>query len=137
MADMVDWRSWSYARLGGSLELAIVGVPIGSIYGAGSLEGKPASMPFIVITFGEELADIRDDGVPTVASQYMTLWAHDEPGDYLRIDAVLEACKLALVGQVAVPGGIVARWEGNSGDLSDDRYGTIVRNSEYRLIGRK
>jgi hypothetical protein len=68
-------------------------------------------------------------------SQNAELWAHDQPGSYARIDAILAAVRGALVGQVALPGAVACRWQGDSQDLADDGLGTITRNSAFRLVG--
>lgn len=134
----MDWRSWAFQRLGGSTYIAALPVADRPVFHAsGSLQGTPKRKPFVIITFGQELIDRRDADQASVTSNYMTLWVHDVPGDYLRIDSILLACQKELVGQVSIGSAIAAQWQGNSGDLADDVRGTIVRNSEYRLIGRK
>lgn len=133
---MIDWRTWIFQKLSNSLyiaEMNVVDRP--TVHASGSLEGTPQRKPFLIITFGQEQVDRRDADQASVTSNFATLWVHDDPGDYLRIDSILIACQKELVGQV--PGGIYAQWQGNSGDLADDVRGTIVRNSEYRLIGGK
>lgn len=134
---MMDWRSWAYQTLIDATGLMALSSPSPEVFGAGSMEGTPTHKPFIVVMFGQELPDMYDGDVASVVSQYMTLWFHDDPGDYLRIGRMQQEAQLAIVGPVAQSGAIIARWESNSGDLSDDTYGTIVRNSEYRLIGRR
>lgn len=131
----MNWRTFVFGRLNASAPVKL-DVLDGYIFGAGSLRGSPDKRPFLVIAFSSEFGEINDGDVPVVTSQLLTLWAHDDPGDYTRIDRVLRNSQLALQGPVVEQGGIFARWQGNSGDLADPTYGTIVRNSEYKLIGK-
>ncbi len=130
----MDWRSWVYREL--TSDPALLPPLLAGIYGAGSLNAPPKVKPFLVIKFdGDTHGAIR-----AVEVTRLTLWAHDDPGDYLRIGDVLSAAKLALCGdgeRVAVPGAIACVWRGNSGDLSDPDYGTIVRNSSYDLVAKR
>lgn len=134
----MEWRSWLFGRLNGSSHL--LALPVAdrpTILAGGSLEVTPQRKPFLIITIGQELVDRRDADQPSVTSSFATLWVHDDPGDYLRIDSILLACQKELIGQVSDTSGIFCQWQGNSGDQADDVRGTIVRNAEYRLIGGK
>lgn len=134
----MDWRSWLFSKLSNSSHLmALPVVDRPTIIAGGSMEITPQRKPFLIITIGQELVDRRDADQPSVTSSFSTLWVHDDPGDYLRIDSILLACQKELIGQVTGPGGIFAQWQGNSSDQADDVRGTIFRNAEYRLIGGK
>lgn len=132
----MNWRVWAFNKLKAYLGLTAL-VPIGSMYGAGALTGTPGNKPFIVVSIGLEAAELRDDAKPVSSSQYLTVYAHDEPGDYLRIDSVLIQVRQALEGVVPDSMGMCAIWQGQSQDLGDDLLGTIMRSAEFRLIGRK
>lgn len=127
----MDWRSWAYARLTEEDNPLLALVPAASIYGAGGLTGSPANKPFIIPKFGTRVR--RNPEGPY--TETLEVWIHDEPGDYLRIDAILGVVKDRLHGQVALPGAVQCRWEGNSGDLADDGYGTIVKTTSFTLVG--
>lgn len=125
----MDWRTWAYAKLTANAGVGAL-VQDADVHGSGSLEGSPAR-PFIMLRFG-----------PTVRGAYagtsqteLQVWVHDEPGDYLRIQAILQAVRAALEGVVASAGAHVARWQGESQDLADDGYGTITRWASYNLVG--
>lgn len=134
----VDWRVWLYETISNDDALLAL-VPADNIYGGGSLLAPPETKPFLVIRLEPE-----DPGpFPGVSRQRASLWAHDEPGDYMRIGSVLRACRAALVGSGATVGQVVnaagavaASWQGDSGDLADPDYGTILRTSSYDLMGR-
>jgi len=131
------WRTWLYDRL--RLTSPVVAlVPEASIYGAGSLTAPPAKKPFIVITMGQDVPEF-----PGVSRQDATLWFHDEPGTYNRIDQIRQAVRQALcgpdgnTGPVAEAGAIACRWMADSGDQADEGYGTIVKTTDFQLVGRK
>jgi hypothetical protein len=68
-----------------------------------------------------------------------TLWVHDEPGDYTRIDAALKEAKNVLLAAVpATLNGVWlndVQWEGVSLDLFDDTRRTNVKNAAFLLTG--
>lgn len=136
----MDWRTWIYDRL--RLDASILAdVPATDIYGAGSLIKPPARRPFIVIRFNAESPEVQDADAPMVTSQRGTIWVHDTPGDYLRIDRILRNTRTLIAGNVTGMkgnggGGIMAIWEGVSGDFADDVFGTITKYGEFRLVGK-
>lgn len=133
----MDWRTWVFNQL--RTDVAILeDVPEASIFGSGSLQGAPAVRPFILITFGTELAEINDADAPVATSQRATIYAHDDPGDYLRIARILTNVRRRLAGSTAGMnnGGIIGLWEGDSADLGDDLFKTITRFGEYRFVGK-
>lgn len=131
----MDWRTWVYDKLRLNAPLLLL-VPVGSIYGAGSLQGVPANKPFVVINFGPESPMLKDGFSPVATGQFATVYVHDSPGDFLRINQILNAIREALIGQVVGVGGICAEWLGDSADLADDVYKTNMRNGEYKFIGK-
>ena len=123
----MNWRAWVYETLIADTDLLAL-VPAERILS--TYEEVPADKPFIVIRFDATVRDVGDD-------QGVVIWVHDEPLGYTRIDAVIQAIKNALVGPVAQPDAILCDWAGDSGDLSDDAQGTVLRTSSYRLLGRR
>lgn len=122
----MNWRSWAYGKV--SEDLAVLSlVPAERIFGGGSLEGSVAKKPFIVLSFGQKIPG----PFPGSEADTLVVWAHDEPGDYLLVDQILEAIRGALSGQTAIRGGISCQWSGDSIDLSDENFGTITRNSTF------
>lgn len=124
----MNWREWVYQTLLNDEELMDL-VPVGSVFGAGAVGTRPESKPFVVIRMG-----------PTQYNSFWSaanvqIWVHDEPGDYGRIDQIIDRCKSVLNRKtVDRLGGIVSEWTGDSTDLADDGYGTITRNTSYRLV---
>lgn len=128
---MMDWRTWAHDRLTvpGNPLLALV--PSESIHASGSMVGAPKNKPFIIVRMGQITRSLPEDGY----LKSMTVWVHDEPGGYKRIDEALELIRAQLEGPVAEVGAISCDWTGDSTDLADDGYGTITRNSSYTLAG--
>lgn len=131
----MNWRTWAKTKLADHSPLTDK-IPAASHFGAGSLQGAPKDKPFLVILIGATNVDLNDGGAPLATSQEAVIWVHDEPGSYDLIDECLPLVREALIGQVAEDTGIACVWQGDSGELADDSYGTIVRNSNYRLVGR-
>ena len=126
----MNWRAWVYDRLRTSTPVTnIVG---DRIYSAGELEATPKLKPFMVLRFDTETPEIEE-----ASFQDVTVWVHNEPGSYVDIDAALAAIRQTLEGPVAAPDGVYATWLGDSPDLADDARQTLVRNSAFRLAGRR
>lgn len=129
----MNWRSWLHAQLTANAGVIAI-VPAVRIWSAGSLEARQATRPFIVIRLGFSSPELNEADAPEITNTFSTIWVHDEPGSYKRIDTALTAIRTALVGQVSTA--IACLWQGDSGELADQEQGTIVRNSSYRLVGR-
>lgn len=65
--------------------------------------------------------------------QYIQVWGHDDPGDYMRIDEVLRLCRVAIEGIVPVDDLLEAKWIETSVDLRDDVMDSIARYSRFQL----
>jgi hypothetical protein len=122
---MMDPRQWFYDN--------IVALDIAPVYGGGSLTGSPADKPFIVISM--------ENAIPgpfrSVQGLDVVIRVHDEPGGYALIGEIMQQIKDAVDAGVEAESiqGVV--WQGDSGDLADDGYGTIFRSISYRINGRK
>ena len=127
----MDWRLWSYELI--RTNQPIVDVIEERVFGSGSVDKVPERKPFIIIRQDAPLPDLNDGDAPLIASTTLTVWVHDEPGSYARIDRILGYVRGILVGQV--PGAVACTWLGDSGDLSDDTFKTITRNGSFRLVG--
>lgn len=130
MAD-IDWRVWIKTKLDAYAPLLVV-VPAAQIVGSGSLEEAPGVRPFIMIRAGFE----SRGPFPGVSTRNATLWVHDDPGDYMRIDNIMKLCRAALEGPVSESGGVACRWAGDSTELADEGFKTICRNQSYQLQGK-
>lgn len=128
----MDARGWAYNRLSELPEFVAL-VPMSSVYAAGSLTGSPATKPFVVVRLDTLDVELNDADVPHVARQNLTFMVHDEPGSYVRIDAILGVLRRWLPG--SVPSAIACTWLGDSGDLAEDTYGTIMKQAVFQVTG--
>ena len=67
--------------------------------------------------------------------EYCQIWANDDPGDYLRIDAILKECRIALESLPHQEDFLEARWIETGVDLKDDDMGTINRYIRLQFTG--
>lgn len=104
-----------------------------SIFGAGSLTGRPDDDTFVVLRFMEptELAE----GVPA-RRRHIDVWAHDRSGGYTTIDDVLARAQTVLLnaprGDYADLVKVLPAGEGP--DLADDDFGTLTRTATLTIV---
>lgn len=106
------------------------------IFQGESMDGPPATRPFLIYRFGNTSADnqLRE----AARRQYFTLYFHDEakPGDYTRIDAGISAVVPLLEGAPPSPehGIMETHWLETSADFDDREMGTILRYVRFQVI---
>lgn len=129
------WREWLFDSVGSITDISTLAP--GGIYGAGSLKGNPPTeRPFIVINSGTEVPELVDGDSPVSTSRVAGVYVHDQPGSYVRIDQILLLVRAELVGQVStLPSAIACVWIGDSGELADDVYGTLMKEGSFKLVG--
>lgn len=128
----VDWRTWLYQALTGSAGVtAVLGNRVYS-----EVEAEP-ERPFAVIRLGIDTPEVhqREGATSTTA----TIWVHDDPGSYIRIDGLLKTIRDAIIAKSDLSGAGIfeAIWIGDGPDLADDGRKTIVKTTAYRLVGRR
>lgn len=126
----MNWREWCWQTLAADEQLTAL-IPDKYIYGAGAVDVNPEQKPFVVLRFGVTTPQFQG----AVSTGSVTAWAHDEPGDYARIDEVLgHVRRIWGHNHPKNPGHVTIEWSGDSTDLADDGYGTITRNATYRIV---
>lgn len=94
----------------------------------------PQGRPFMQLRWGP-----NNLGLDVVTKRFLTIWVHDQPGDYSRIDRIvfrLRALLPALAGTSSGGYSISAvEWTGDSEDLTDDGHRTIARTASFTLVG--
>jgi hypothetical protein len=118
-----------------NLDLLVLGLQPEQTYAANAID-TPIEKPFIVMRWEEVTPAFKDKG-----TQGLTVWVHDELGDYTRIDLMLEKVKEILTAMVHVAGSdgrviTLIEWTGDSPDFWDDGFNTITRNSGFRVVSR-
>lgn len=130
-------RTYLVQRLRGMTSLDLIDPDIREhIKSAGSFKGPPQHRPFISVHLDPENPH---PSVPGKVIRTFSVWVHDEPGDYTKITAILNAIRADLTPEPGYIGRItggLARWQGDSGDQADDALNTIVRNGSYQFIGQ-
>lgn len=117
----------------GDIELAALGVvPAGVL--SGDID-TPQVRPFLQLRWGT-----TQPGLSTVNFRLLTIWVHDEPGDYAPyIDPIAFRLRNLLPAQYALAhetGWLTSvEWSGDGDDGSDDGHGTIFRTTSYTLVG--
>lgn len=94
------------------------------------LEGIPAR-PFVTYRMHTNFPLAKGLG----RREYAQVWANDDPGDYLRIDEILEYARLAIEAIPASDDFLEARWIETGVDLSDLAMGTINRYIRFQFTG--
>lgn len=94
----------------------------------------PEYRPFLQLRWGR-----NDEGLDVVTRRTLTIWVHDEPGDYGRIDTIIYRLRQllpTLEGSSNGLGHVVAvEWTGDSEDLTDEGHNTITRWASFSLVG--
>lgn len=96
----------------------------------------PETRPFMQIRWGQNQVGLRNTAV---SRRTLTVWVHDQPGDYGVIDQVLVRVKELLPGLEGMSNGLghvaAIEWTGDSEDLADDGHSTITRNATFSVVG--
>jgi len=117
-------RTELYAALMGHTGLqAIVD---GRVASSGSLNNVPAR-PFVLIRLHNAYR-MSNIGKRDIAQ----VWCHDEPGDYMVVDEMMEHCREAIESIVGAGNLCAWEWIEDSVDLKDDDMHTVCRNARYQ-----
>lgn len=96
----------------------------------------PQTRPFLQLRWGRNDVGLSQT---EIGRRNLTIWVHDQPGDYTRIDQIVMRLRTllpALVGESNGLGYLMAvEWSGDSEDLADDGHRTITRNTSFSLVG--
>lgn len=132
-------RTWLHQGLSGHAPvIALLAEGAGSVFQHRSIvrDGVPKLKPFLSHRLGMEQPEIKDDGITVTASVLGQVWVHDDPGDYMAIDAVLKEVEGFFEHAAGTAGNslIRAEWLETSEDFADPEMGTILRWCRFRLI---
>ena len=96
----------------------------------------PTQRPFLQLRWGRNESALSKT---EIGRRTLTIWVHDQPGDYTLIDTIILQLRTllpTLEGQSNGLGHLVAvEWTGDSEDLVDDGHRTIARNTSFSLVG--
>lgn len=127
-------RSIVYQELVGDLGLHHLGINEDSAW-LNSAAPSTLVLPSIVLSWSQVTP-----GIGEVTRRELLLYAHDQPGDYDNIVAILARAKeviLALgpTNKDDTSCVVATQWLGDSQDLSDDAYGSIMKYSTFTIVG--
>ena len=129
---MSDARSLVFTALTTDSALNTLGIDANSVWSAGSLDG-PLPGPFAVLRWGPV-----SKGFGPVNSATVSVYVHDSDSNYDTINAILSrmrAVMLSLCASGQAANWILeVEWLGDSGDLEDQQYKTLMRNADFRVV---
>ena len=106
------------------------------IYQRGSLiDGIPPddnTLPYLVYHFSNEGG--KGPSAIRATTRTVQVWAHDEVGDYFRIDAILDRVKIVLEAEEHRQHFMELRFAEKSPDLWDDLLKHLVRYSRFQAV---
>lgn len=130
-------RSFVFSLLTTDTTLNSLGIDANSVFTTHGVD-TPQVRPMLILRWGitENVLNHSPMG-----ARSLQVWAHDEPGDYERIDQILRRVRTLLTTVSAENAGSPdewvseIRWERFSDDLSDEDAVTIARNSDFTITG--
>lgn len=131
-------RAAIYDLISTDATMHAIGFPADAVYGSNSADDP--SDQFIVIRW-EDMPTTTLGSARSFGPQNLTVWLHDRDRTYDRVNLGLRRVKF-LLDQVlhvqGLDGWTITQcdWQGDSGDLWDDGYQTVTRNTSYRIVAR-
>lgn len=131
---MAGQREWLRNTLG-SIPLLLDFMPIDRMFQGAAMLTANIEKPFLVYIFGNRTNEDLSEDLPTVSRQFLSIYLHDVPADYDRIDKMELAVIHGLNLENSVPDRILTtRYLETSRDLDDQAMGTIYRYLRFQLI---
>lgn len=134
-------RSYIFSLLTTDSVLNNLGFTVNNVFTSHD-EDTPQSRPFMILRWGSTDVGLNDWDISIGSNlRNLTVWVHDDPGDYGRIDQAVSRVRMALKSIHGAYTGSIGQyigqvnWNGDSDDLKDDIVGTITRNSSYTFVG--
>lgn len=122
-------RTWAYTQVQNS---AAITADVGDrVFQNTSLREDEATReltkPFIVYRVWGLRPEFRGDDGDVKRREVFQWFVHDEPGDYTRIDRILENLHALFADARDQEAGIISEWLEMSEDFRDDDMNTIMR----------
>ena len=131
-------RTFVYGVLTSEPVAPLVGGDNPRVFAKKTMTSSVEEHPYIVYKLGNETSeDISED--TEVSRQFVQVWVHDyhdeQTGDYMRIDVIIAAIKLAFKNVGSAADGIwTSRFLEVSQDLNDDTLNTLFKYIRIQLI---
>jgi hypothetical protein len=127
-------RTWLTSTLGTIPQLLEL-VQAEDMYQGESVLNANIRKPFLVFNFGNRTSEDISEELPGVSRQFLTIFIHDVPADYSRVDQIETALIYGLNQANSEPDAIITtRYLETSRDLDDQALGTIYRYVRLQLI---
>lgn len=125
-------RVWIYSQMTGHAPLtALVG---SRIHASTSLKAAPHVKPFIFYRSTSDIPDFRGDDGDVTRTGGVMIFCHDNAGDYMRIDTMIEALKTLFQDTSDQSQNIIrCTWIETSEDYRDEDMGTIFRWARVQI----
>jgi hypothetical protein len=104
----------------------------GELWQYSSFDQVPETKPFAVIRWDFGQSGIVHRGIGSTKA--FSIWAHDIPGDYVRIDQILDRAQQILEALLNEDDFLECRRLDTSPDLEDPEMGTILRYSRFGVV---
>lgn len=131
-------RAWLHAKIVQVMEARFPGEGEDRTHQGGSLDSSLTPKPYFVVIMGNDTAvALGEDELSDIHRQYFMVYLHDEPGDYSRIDDIVEELKAALHNASDAATGVIrVEFLEVSRDLDDETLNTILRYVRFQAIRR-
>ena len=127
-------RTWLRNTLG-SIPALLDNIPLERMLQGESLLTAQLVKPFLVFRFGNRTNENLAEDMPLVGRQFLSIYLHDVPADYSRIDQLEMTVIHGLNLSNSVPDSIITtRYLETSRDLDDQALKTIYRYLRFQLI---
>lgn len=134
-------RALVFSRITTDSQLNTLGFTVSNTFTQHDTD-TPNVRPFAVLRWGGTDLGLNDFDTKVGSNlRRLSVWCHDDPGDYERIDQYLSRVRTVLTGLYGTYVGDVGKfvgqitWNGDSDDLNDDVVGTITRNASFTIVG--
>jgi hypothetical protein len=132
-------RAAVFSLLSTDTTLHTIGFPAAAVFASNAADDPPEQ--FVVIRWEDMPSASLGGHDRSFGPQIITVWFHDHDRTYEKVSAGIDRVKAILDAAIHVPGVdgwtiTQCDWQGDSGDLWDDGYRTVTRNTSYRIVAR-
>jgi len=115
-------------------DATLVALVPGGIWQTSALEHTPSLKPYLMYRQTSDVQRMRGDDSEQHRTRGYMIFAHDVPGDYLLIDAIIERLKDLFMDVVDQANQVVkSLWIETSEDVRDDDMGTIMKFARIQV----
>jgi hypothetical protein len=125
-------RTWLYQTV--TNDVGLMAQLPGGVHASTALQKTPELKPFLMYRSLAHVPGYRGDGVNLTQQETFYLFVHDEPGDYLQIEGILNALRALFTNRKDTLAGVACcTWLEDSEDWRDEDMGTIMKASRIQV----